>query len=443
MSIGEKKWSGEVVLLGLVFLLAGCASTGKRYEKAAELEAAGRYSDASEYYIKVLKKEPSWQEARTRLMSSGGRAVDLYLQEARSAEQAQNYEQALRMLGKLDDLRDRAREVSVTFPVPEDYAGFRERLVGNARTALLDEGARAEAAGRWPEALNAFERVRARYAETPDLRRELDQARVRVYGKWSEQEMASGHFRAAYERAGQALALAGHDAPETQRLQELQTETLENGTRRLTLLPVWATERISRQTPSGFLEDLNDALVYRQGSEPPLFIEMTSPLELRRELRRLRYDRRGITRSEAAEVGKVLDTDYVVLLEAKSYKEEERNVREEARKAPLRGRTGGDTTYVMRRVTLALDASAQYQILDPYTRGVVDIGVVKADVAGEVRHGFYGGQYRDLVLSDDEQRLFDEAAQRAKRQELEDRLVEKLAERLSDRLFDVILSRIR
>lgn len=70
-------------LLGLslflsLFLLS-CISVEKQFEKGLKMEQEGRFEEAARYYIKVLKREPTWEEARERLQDMGSRSVDIHL----------------------------------------------------------------------------------------------------------------------------------------------------------------------------------------------------------------------------------------------------------------------------------------------------------------------------------------------------------------------------
>ncbi len=430
------------ITLGLLLILAGCASTQKRYDKAQDLEVQGRYAEAAEYYIKVLKKEAEWEGASERLREAGNHAVAFFLDEAEAARLEGNYDVALRALDHLDKLRAGAAGVGVTLDVPGDYAAYRQELAEMAVEALLRRAERAEQAGHWREALDAYERA-ARYTDDPDRLAEFARLQANVLLQWAEYDFDHEYYRAGFDRAQHALDLLGPGHPLAERALALQEATLEAGTRFVAFLPFWRTEDVDRQAPRNLVPDLNDVLTYEHWSAPLLFIAAADPVQLRRELRRLRYDRTIITRRQAAEIGRVADADYVVVGEWTVFERQERNLKEKTRKARMKGRratTGGstDTTYIEQSFRLEFEAELTFRIIDPHTRREVDHGTARAEVSGRVTRGVFAGDYRDLDLSGSELSLFEDD-ERLAEDELGDELVDTLAARLAERVYDRLL----
>ena len=431
--------------LGLMLVLAGCASTQKRYDKAEDLELQGRYAEAADYYIKVLEKEPDWEGAPERLQEAGNQAVILFFDEADAAQAEGNYDAALDALDRLDALRDAADRVGVTLAVPDGYATFRNDVVKSAIAAFIDRAEEAERAGDWDEALRAYDRAAA-YTDDPEQRARLTTAQAEVHLSWAEYEFDLEHFRAGFDHAQHAFDIVGPGHPVAEHALAMQATALEAGTRAVAFLPFWRTEEVAREAPSNVVQDLNDVMQYDHWSAPLPFIAAADPVQLRRELRRLRYDREIITRRQAAEIGRVVLADYVVAGEWTEVKRQERNLREKTRKARLKGRratTGGtnDTTYIEQDFRLELDAEVVYRIIDPRTRREVEKGTVSAEVSGRVKRGVFAGDYRDLDLSGSELSLFEDD-ERLATEELGDELVDKLALRLAERIYDRLLRQI-
>jgi hypothetical protein len=423
----------------------GCTSTRERFERAVDLEEEGRWAEASRHYIQVLEDEPNWEGARDRLRTAGANAVDAYLAAAKAAEQAEDFEAAVEHLDALDDLRDDAADVGVTLAVPDNYAATRSRLMDEALAAVLRRGERAEQDGDWREALDAYERAE-RYARTPEMDMQLAEMQARVHLKWAEDEADRGYFRAAYERAGSTLALLGPDHPLSRRARTLQADALDIGTQFAALLPLGQTQSVARAAPALLLRDLNDVLTFDFWTAPPPFVAPVDPVRLRRALRHLDLDRSALSRRDAAEVGRFVEADLVVTGEITDYEEEERNIRNREREATLRGRASSvdgpaTTTYLEQTVTLDVEATLDYRIIDPRSRRVLDQGTVRASTSERIERGVYDGDYRDLDLSGAERELFEET-ERLGREALLNDLVDELAERYAERVYDDVLRAI-
>lgn len=441
---------GALLLLGAILIAAsGCVSTQKRYEKALDREARGQYAEAAALYVKVLQREPHREEARTRLRDVGARAIDACLREAEAAERAAAYEQALRALDRLDALRARTATVGVRLPAPDAYTAYRKTLTEGAYASVVRQGEGAEQAGRWTDALHAYERA-GRYASTEAQHTTVTEARARVFVRWGEQELARRRYRSAYAQAEQAAVLLNAAHPLRARARALQEVALEQGTRVVAFLPLWRTDTAARSAPPAWLGDLNDALLLDHWLKPPRFLAPHDPLDLRRALRSLRYDRLVLTHRQAAEAGRFMEADYVVLGELVTFDRAERNLEEERRTAPLRRRGATlaghdarrDTTYVIQRYELTLTAEVSYRVVDVRRHRVIDEGTVALSVEEAFRRGLYAGDPRTLDLSGSDLRLLDEGAQREDERVLADALSIALAERIAAHVFDDVLRHI-
>ncbi|MCH8963017.1 MAG: hypothetical protein IH820_17320, partial [Bacteroidetes bacterium] len=261
--------------------------------------------------------------------------------------------------------------------------------------------------------------------------------------QWAEYDFDREYYRAGFDRAQHAIDLLGPGHPLAERALAFQEDALASGTRFVAFLPFWRTEDVDRHAPRNVVPDLNDVLLYEHWSAPLLFIAAADPVQLRRELRRLRYDRTIITRRQAAEIGRVADADYVIVGEWTVFERQERNLKEKTRKARMKGRratTGGstDTTYVEQSFRLEFEAEVAFRIIDPRTRREVDHGTARAEVSGRVTRGVFAGDYRDLDLSGSELSLFEDD-ERLAEEELGDELVDTLAARLAERVYDRLL----
>ncbi|MGI9173861.1 MAG: hypothetical protein ACR2GR_00890 [Rhodothermales bacterium] len=441
-----------LLALSLCLLLAtGCVSTQKRYEKATRLEAEARYAEAARYYAKVLKKEPAWEDAHLRPADVGGRAIDGFLTDAENAEHRGDYDEAVEALERIDDLRALAEEVGVDLPVPDRYADYRASVTEQAITDLLRRGERAERERRWAEALNAYERAAQRYAVPPAQEAALVRRRADVLLRWSRDELAAAHYRAAFDRAGQAADLFGPDVPETEAAYRLQEEALDRGTRYVAFLPV-AVGEAAEAVPRNLLQDLDDVLRDARWDVSPFLVPLDaapgrSPRRAPR--RRTGAAPRPLTARQAAALGRDLGADFIVAVDLVHFERGETVENTWTRSARFRRQisdaedgSSRDTTYTEQRLDVDLEAELAYRIIDPRTRRVLEKGTAEADVSAALRRGLFGGDWQRLDLSGDERDLFDPDVQRQREAEIEVDLVDRLAERLLDDLYEDVLDEI-
>ena len=291
--------------------VVGCVSTQERFDKGLELEQQGRYAEAADAYIRVLEKEPEWEDTRARLQIVGARAIDEYMADASAAAQASDFERAVELVARVDGLRARARGVRVTLSVPEDFADFRARMRRRALGSLTRQGERHAEAGRWAEALDAYSRA-LNYTNSGQKRAELNEARGRVNLGWAEYEISQGHFRDAIARTDDLIALLGPRHPLSDQAMYLQREAIAAATQFVAFVPIGLTREARRAAPRGLNRDLTYALMADHWSEPPLFIAAIDPAAVQHEVAERGLDGEVVGRAAAARIGRALEADFVV-----------------------------------------------------------------------------------------------------------------------------------
>jgi tetratricopeptide (TPR) repeat protein len=443
MIIRKKRIFLSALSLLLFFSLINCASVEKRFKKGEEMERKGRFEEAARYYIKVLAKDPTFEDAQQRLENVGARAIDISLKQAYAYESAKAYEDTVRVLNRIDDLRRRAEKVGVMLAVPDDYADFRREMVGAAIASLFEQGEYSEHAGDWTEALRKYERLKRLYPLSPAENIRADQARARVYTKWAEQDLARQYYRAAFDHAQKAINILGPDRGPSITAQEIQRVALTAGTRTVAILPLWSSERVADEAPRGMARELYDILLYEYLSEPVLFVAVADPGLVHREIRRLRFRDRALSRNMAARVGQNINTDFVVIGIMESYLQEEKDPQEKVLKVSLRKDKSSYTTYLEKKYTLKLTVEVRYQIIDSTRRRVIEEKTINTNVSDKFKRGYFDGDYTTLDLSRSERRLFNTEEWRRAEKKLEDKLIDKLAESLADSIYKRILRLIK
>lgn len=443
MIIRKKRIFLSALSLFFIFAFINCVSVEKRFKKGEEMERKGRLEDAARYYIKVLAKDPTFEDARQRLENVGARAIDIFLNQAYAYESAKAYEDTVRVLNRIDDLRRRAEKVGVRLPVPDDYADFQQEMTGAAIASLFEQGEYSEHAGDWTEALRKYDRLKRIYPLSPAENMRADQARGRVYTKWAEQDLARQYYRAAFRHAQKTIDIIGPGKGPGITAREIQRIALTAGTLTVAILPFWSSERVADEAPRGMARELYDILLYEYLSEPVLFVAVADPGMVHREIRRLRFRDRALSRNMAVRVGQNINTDFVVIGSIESYLQEEKDPQEKVHKVRLRKDKSSFTTYVEKKYTVKLTVEVEYQIIDSTRHRVIEEKTINTKVSDKFRRGYFDGDYTTLDLSRSERRLFNTEEWRRSEKKLEDKLIDKLAERLADRIYKRILGLIK
>lgn len=426
------------VLLPLAFA-AGCMSAGKRLEQGIKLEERGRPADAARRYVDALRRDPGLADARTRLQESGRLAVEQYLAESGAAGSAGAHDDAAEALLRLDALRRDAAAVGVELAAPADYAQHRRGVLDAAIDDAIDQSAQLAQSGRFGDALGRLDRV-GRWQPSTEQRRGADEARLETYSEWMQSEAAAGRHRGAFEVAERAISSLGRQFPGMERLIEAQQYALDEGTLRVAVLPIAASPAAERALPASFLRDVENELEAGAWMRPPRFVEVVEPRDVRREARRHDLDDLGYT-SEAARLGRAVGADLVVMLEVDSVAVTEPDPTRERRAA--RTRSGADTAYVVRSGRREAWARVRYVVVDVDGRSVVTRDWVAPESSRSFREAEYAGDWRQLMLSDEERRLFDAGRRDDARADLMQELSRILAEQLSREVYDRVLSQVR
>lgn len=435
-----RRW-GHVALLGGVVLWAlACASAEKRYKQGLEFEAQGRYPEAAFYYAEALRKEPGLEPARARLREIGPQAVLDLLRRAQTAESLGQADEAAANFLRVDRLLRESAAVGVTLDAPAGYASQRRAAFDRAIAAALDGGGAAIARGRFNEAIAAYARAAEHYEPGSTQQADLIQATFGAWLSWAEAEAASGHFRAAYERAQHAIDVPGIGGRDAARARQLQAMALARGSRHVVALPVDAGASAERRMPGDLVPAFDDQLTLEYWAQPPLFIEMAAGAGVRQALRRTGFGNRTLSSRDAAFVGRELDADYVVLVEMDSAWSHELDVRRTHRSA--RTRKGTTVSYTIEEGRRRLGVRVAFAVVDAHARRTVDSGRLAESHETAFRRAIYAGDPDDLELSRGERDLFERGLQAETDRVLVEVIVDELAPRLAETVYGRLLRRI-
>ena len=441
VTIRSAYWLRRAALLGGVTVWAlACASAEKRYKQGLEFEAQGRYPEAAFHYAEALRKEPGLEPARARLRETGPLAIQDLLRRAQTAQSLGRHDEAAEHFLQLDRLLRESAAVGVTLDAPEGYASRRRAALDRAIESMLEAGYAALARGSFNEALAAYARAGERYEPDPTQQAQLLRATFGAWLSWAEAEAASGHFRAAYERAQHAIEVPGIAGRDLARARQLQAAALARGSRHVVALPVDAGAYTDRRMPGDLVPAFEDELTLEYWTHPPLFIEMAAGAEVRQALRRMGFGNRTLSSRDAAFVGRELDADYVVLAEMDSAWTQERDVRRTQRSA--RTRRGTATSYTIEEGRRRLGVRIAFAVIDAHARRTVDSGHLAASHETAFRQAIYAGDPDELDLSRSERELFERGVRAETERELVEGIVDELAPRLAETVYGRLLRRI-
>jgi len=428
----------------LLFLcLWNCVSVEKQFEKGLIMEQEGRYEDAARFYIKVLRREPTWEEARERLKDVGARSVDILLEQAYAHESAGAYEQAAQLIFRVDDLTLSARSVGVILSLPRDYEEFRQKIIDNAVESVFQLAFQAEKAGNWPQAIREFDHLKRNYPLSPPQLQRVNQAAARVFTQWAEQDFARGRFMAAFDHTQRVIDLFGPESPDSQKALKIQKAALNAGTLSVAVLPFDSYEKEENEVPAEIEQELYDILIYEYLSNPVPFVAVVDAGRVHREVRRFHMKEKLLTPGTASRIGISLGTDFVVIGRIDSFSRREEILDKTTHRVPLRKNPASTTHYMEQRYWLILTASVEIHLISSRRERVMDRETITYEAKDKFRRGIYDGDPTQLDLSLSEQKLFDKEELYRAEQELVDRLLEELAEHIAENIFDEVLRYVR
>lgn len=414
-----------------------CASAGKRLEQGLDLEARGDWYGAALRYADALEKDPRMEEARRGLYVAGDSAIVQGMHRADERAAAGDPVGGGDQVRRLDALLARGRSVGASIPVPDTYDAVRRDAFDAAVDQLMEDADALRAEARWSDAREDYLRIRRDFEPSAEQSRSSLDAEADLLVAWAGADADDGRFRSAYERAEEALALPAPIPREVaDAATDLQERSLVNGLRVLAVFPVGSTAEVRAAAEADLEGQLSDVLELDHWRRPPLFVAVADPVVVRQTTRRL------LPPGTPFRPGRVLDAigaDFGALVELTRLEATEHDVTSSAR--TTRTRQGRPASYSVEQGQVRYAIEATITFFDE--RGVqIGSATARANEAGRFERGVYRGDPRDLELSRGEQLLFDLAAQRQRRAEIETRLLSELAANVADDVFREVVRRI-
>ena len=426
-----RKLSVVVVALSL----AACASANKRLEQGQDLQRSGRPAEAADRYIQALKKNSRLDSARAGLKAAGAAAIEGYLNTA--ANPATQPDGAADAFVAIDDLSRRALDVGVFLVPPNDYDARRRAAFDKAIADDISDAPLLTNSRQFANALARLARASNVYQPSQRQATDIGNAGAQVAVAWGRSDMNDGQFRSAFSRVDPIVNAQGLSAALIDQARTIQADALARGSRRVAVLPTWATVNAHRDLPDETLPALQDAMLNTPWTAPPQFVILLPPDQVDRDLRRMGMGRRTLTSGEAARYARTVGADLVVVPEIDSVYRQDVGVRSTRR--PVRTRSGIDTAYYLDEGTARLYGRTTYVIFDRDGQRVSEYQSVNATGSAPFTRVRYSGDWGALDLRQADRELFTRGAGD---RELVNSFVSAMSPRLGDAVFAEVVRRI-
>jgi tetratricopeptide (TPR) repeat protein len=421
----------------LLVLAAACASAGKKYDQARQMEAQGRAADAAERYVDALKREPGLADARQRLQETGDRAVRDYVAEATQLARAGQADAAADRFFEADALRRAATGVGVELRVPDDYVPRRTAAFDGAIAAALAAAQGAGARGQWDSGVSGLERAAQRYQPTSEQARALGQARYDAFLGHARDEMARGRFRSSFAVATRALEVFGRYGPDADAALAVQREALQRGSVRVAIFPIGVREALRDTLPLDLVPSLWQAMTTQKWSHPPDFVQFVG--SERWTAPRWGRAARELSPYDAAGLGAQLGADLVVVLTVDSASRQDALTTD---RRAAKTRTGADTAYTVNQGRRTLWTRVRYDVVQVGSRRSLASGTAEGRTGAPIHYADFAGDANALNVSAAEHDLLFRNWRRPVDEEIVREMVDQLDDRLSDAIYERLLAQV-
>jgi hypothetical protein len=420
---------------GVAITLAGCASANKRFEQGAQLEREGRPAEAADRYIQALKKDSHLDSARVGLRNAGAAAIAQYL--ATANDPSTQAPAAADAYLSVDALQKAALAVGIFLPGPTGYAESRRAAFDKAIARAISDAPLYAAQGQYDQAMSRLQHAATTYEPSAAQAAAMGANGATVMLAWGHAEMSAGNFRSAFGRVDRMSEVPGATQAQIDDARNLQNDAVRRGTRRIAVMPVWATVAAQAQLPDDALPALGDALTETPWINPPPFVAIFPPDQVAQEVRRQGMARRTLASYEAARVARSLGADFAVVAEIDSVSRQDISVRSTRR--PVRTTRGADTAFTIEEGTARIYARATYAVIGLDGQQASGYPSTTVSFTAPFSRVRYAGDYRTLDLSRSDRDLFERSRAEV---DLARSFASAMSPRLADAVFAEVLRRI-
>jgi len=236
-------------------LLGACSGSKSYYKKAMKLQEAGMHSEASEFFLTALRKNPNNVDARIAIKTNGQKVLDKKLADFYQAYAAEDYKKAVYDYMKARDFYESVNAfASINFiPYYEDYfKEAREKYLSKQYTdaLVLKQEGQFEAANKlFKEILEIY----PNYEDVSDMER---LSRLEPIYQKGKAAMATDQFREAYYHFDELLQSGDYkDA------KDLKKASLDEAAFTIAFIPVKYERRDDQEVADKFYSMVMEELL--------------------------------------------------------------------------------------------------------------------------------------------------------------------------------------
>lgn len=224
----------------LLLLLLACSGSKGLYKKGGQLEAAGMYREATEYYVNALARKKTNVDAKIALKRCGQKVLDEHLISFYQAHAIDQHQRAVESYLKAEQFRDRVKLVGVVLEFPPNY----EELFFESRQGhVTDLYARAKEMMESED----YEGARVHLEEIKRLMPEFEDVREMSLTAFQEPmyRTALQHYEQNEYREAYRLFSTINEKGSYKESKQLEAICLENGRFTIGILPFKNQSRVN------------------------------------------------------------------------------------------------------------------------------------------------------------------------------------------------------
>ncbi len=445
-----------IALLFSIGIETSYSQSRKLTKKGAELEDNGLPEEAADYYYKALLEKPDYIDALLGLKRTAPKMMDRKLQAFNSAYNNQDYQGAIDKYADAVNYKSDILKVGVELEIGRPYIDKYNECNEVLAEQYYISGKSQFDNGNYANAITELEKSLTYKSPYKDVTGLLSQAKEAKSVNDAEESYQAGlsklnseNYRSAYYDFENCL---NYKSPYKD-AESLKNEALEKGKVRIGIFEFTNDTKATGANGTLYSYVVTNSVNYKSP-----FIEVVERDNLQRLLNEQKLGMSGmVDESSAAQAGKVLGLDYVVmgrLINATQsggdYTKQNVSAYELYPAKTAEGidvQRGKPVTYTLYEGSLTMTYEASYQVISVETSKIITSQVASSTESDHVKYAQYGGDPKKLcsVKPDDsilsqwslsgkviDQSLFNARQKLKNPEELQATILKNLAFKISD-----------